>query len=428
MSINSSKPDFFSFPEVRVVEASAGSGKTYALAKRYVHLLMCPESAKQSLPMRQILAITFTNKASIEMKSRIIECLINIALGLLSEEDQSDLLAPLPLEFSVMQEKAYQLMEGMIKHYNFFQVQTIDKFINSILSGCAFKIGLTANFKIKTNIQDYLHYSLDILIDQAAQDPDLAALFENFLHNYLYLENRRGWFPKKDILSIINSLFDQYNTYGRYFKASAYSTKDLMKKKVALLKLIQQLHKDLPEGVDQRFAKSLGKFLQNAQKGFDVDGLSTYFQREELPLKKNARAARSVEKLWTRIHQGIRRYCLQEAFSLFNPSVQLGEKVLEIFYDVARREDILFLSELNQRAQNLFDDDRITVPELYYRLATRFRHYLIDEFQDTSRIQWQNLDQMIEEALSTGGSLFYVGDRKQAIYSFREGMSLFLIK
>ena len=80
-----------------------------------------------------------------------------------------------------------------------------------------------------------------------------------------------------------------------------------------------------------------------------------------------------------------------------------------------------FLPELNRRARLLFDEGMVSVEELYYRLATRFHHYLLDEFQDTSYLQWQNLELMIEEALSTGGTLFYVGDKKQAIYGFRGG-------
>ena len=82
-----------------------------------------------------------------------------------------------------------------------------------------------------------------------------------------------------------------------------------------------------------------------------------------------------------------------------------------------------FLEELNRKAALLFEDDLVTVEELYFRLAARFQHYLMDEFQDTSLSQWRNLALMVEEALSHGGSLFYVGDKKQAIYAFRGGES-----
>ncbi len=87
----------------------------------------------------------------------------------------------------------------------------------------------------------------------------------------------------------------------------------------------------------------------------------------------------------------------------------------------AREDDLVFLGELNRRARELLASGRVGVPELYLRFATAFRHFLIDEFQDTSGLQWMNLEGLVREALSTGGSLFYVGDRKQAIYRFRGG-------
>jgi ATP-dependent exoDNAse (exonuclease V) beta subunit len=103
--------------------------------------------------------------------------------------------------------------------------------------------------------------------------------------------------------------------------------------------------------------------------------------------------------------------------------VVLFDEVLRCFGRLSRRDDVLFLEELNRKAALLFEDDLVTVEELYFRLAARFEHYLIDEFQDTSLSQWRNLALMVEEALSHGGSLFYVGDKKQAIYAFRGGAS-----
>lgn len=110
-----------------------------------------------------------------------------------------------------------------------------------------------------------------------------------------------------------------------------------------------------------------------------------------------------------------------ESYSLFNSYIHIFQYAFRVFSEISAKDDVLFLEELNKRAGALFDEDYITVEELYYRLATRYRHYLIDEFQDTSKLQWHNLEKMTEEALSTGGSLFYVGDRKQAIYGFRGG-------
>ncbi len=159
--MNQAQDLFFSFPEVRVVEASAGSGKTYALAKRYVQLLLHAQSPSWDSAIEQILALTFTNKAAIEMKGRILDVLKALALDQLPEAVYDDVAGPLELERREVQRRAFVLMDDIIRHYNFFQVQTIDKFINAILSGCAFKIGLTAHFKIMTTSDEYLQRALD---------------------------------------------------------------------------------------------------------------------------------------------------------------------------------------------------------------------------------------------------------------------------
>ncbi len=411
----------FQFPEVRVVEASAGSGKTYALARRYIQLLLHPAFQSEAMPVRQILALTFTNKAAFEMKARILEFLKLIALKRLPDIHQKTILEPIGLQAETAAPRAFAVMETIIHHYNFFQVQTIDKFINALLSGCAFKIGLTAHFRIRTNAREYLQYSLDELIDKARADKTIAGIFSDFLHNYLYLENRTGWFPKEDMLAICTNLFHQNNTYGQVFLESGFTSEDLVKQKKKLFKEMQTLNEIMPDGVHATFRKSLEKFLNRPTPGFDIDSISDYFAREEIPVRKNVDVPSEVDGLWQTIHRDLQGLCDREAYALFNPYIRIFHRVLEEFYAAAAKDDVLFLGELNKRAGALFDEDYVTVEELYYRLATRFRHYLIDEFQDTSRLQWHNLAKMAEEALSTGGTLFYVGDRKQAIYGFRGG-------
>ena len=410
----------FQFPEVRVVEASAGSGKTFALAKRYVQLLLNPNLHFEQVPIRNILAITFTNKAAFEMKARILDFLKRIALKSLSSHEAQDILGPIDVDEDTASHKAYAIMEELIHNYNFFQVQTIDSFINALLSGCAFKIGLSANFKIKRNYAEYLEYSLDQMIDAAGQNKDIQKTFERFLHQYLYLENKTGWFPKKDILSLLEALYQQSNTYG--FDFVPYDLgEDLIVKKRQILSLMQKLQKEAPEGVDGRFLKSLENFLNKYSHGFDIDRISDYFAREELPVRKGVKIPAALDRLWDKIRKQLTELSEGEAYSLFNPYIEVFNQVSADFETIAAKDDLLFLPELNRKASLLFDEGMVSVEELYYRLATRFHHYLIDEFQDTSVLQWHNLFLMVEEALSTGGSLFYVGDKKQAIYGFRGG-------
>ncbi len=422
---------FFS-PEVRVVEASAGSGKTYALAKRYVQLVLSsigdivPDRADHMLsssytPIRSILALTFTNKAAFEMKARILEFLKKIAFSAISEVERQDIINPLQIDEEIARKRAFVIMESIIRNYNFFQVQTIDKFINAILCGCSFKLGLTANFKIVTRPDDYIKYSLDELLDKCMEDKLISGLFERFLQNYLYLENRSGWLPKKDMLSIMQSLFEEYNKYGYDFLSVSGSREDIGKIKGMILSKAKELRENLPEGSLVKFKNSLDNFIKKSVNGFDMDVVSDFFLRENFPVRKRAVVPVYVENLWQKLRDGFRKLCEKEATTMFNPYIDIFSYILDEIRRLSTKEDVMFLCELNKKAGVLFDSDYITVEEVYYRLASRFRHYLIDEFQDTNRLQWRNLDKMVEEALSTGGTLFYVGDKKQAIYRFRGG-------
>ncbi len=417
--------------QIKVVEASAGSGKTYALASRYVQLLFNPAIREAEVSLRNILAITFTNKAALEMKSRILEFIKAIALQTHPAQEKNGLLESGALEPQKSSQKAYAIMEELIRNYNFFQVQTIDSFINAILSGCAFKIGLSANFQIKRNYQDHLEFCLDRLIERAHTDKKIRKTFEDFIQQYLFLEYRTSWFPKKDMLALMGSLFFQSNALGYEFAKPPIDRKEVFRKKRQIIRLMTTLKKSLPQETDIRFSKNLDAFLEQTQnigspKGqsvsFDIDAISDYFFRKEFPLKKGDSPDARVETLWTALRSHFKDLCEMESRAIFNSYLDLLEGVVKDFRNVASKEDTLFLEELNKTASVLFGEESLTVEELYYRLATRFRHYLIDEFQDTSRLQWQNLFLMVEEAISSGGSLFYVGDKKQAIYGFRGGI------
>ena len=415
------RSSFLQSPQVLVVEASAGSGKTYALAQRYVQLVLQLAST-QTVPIQSILAITFTNKATWAMKSRILDFFKRIALKQLKKFEVEDMIVPLALDEDQASILAFGLMNDVIRQYHYFQVQTIDSFVNILLVGCSFKIGLSARFKIKRNSKEYLQLSLDELLDQANSDEKVHKLFADFVRQYLFLENRSGWFPREDILKVIGELFRQYNTYQKQLLVYPLDEDPfLLKRKIYTL--MQELKEICPSQTSKRFLDHLDSLLAEDNGIFDVDDLKTHWSKEDFPVNKGGEVSPELESLWRKIDQEIHDLCLLEAHSMFNPYVVLFEKVISCFGRLSRRDDVLFLEELNRKAALLFEDGLVTVEELYFRLAARFQHYLIDEFQDTSLSQWRNLALMVEEALAHGGSLFYVGDKKQAIYAFRGGES-----
>ncbi|MBF0512001.1 MAG: UvrD-helicase domain-containing protein [Candidatus Omnitrophica bacterium] len=415
------RSSFLQSPQVLCLEASAGSGKTYALARRYVQLTLYL-ALKGGPAIQPILAITFTNKATLGMKSRILDLLKRIALKKLRPFEIQDIIQPVGIDENKASSLALSVMSDVIRQYHYFQVQTIDSFVNILLVGCSFKVGLSARFKIKRNSRDYLELALDKLLDEALHNKQIMALFTDFVRQYLFLENRSGWFPRKDLLEVVVELFKQYNMYQKALLVYPVDEDPFaMKRRIFLL--MQELKDHCPLETNKKFLEHLDGMLSRESNVFDVDDLKSYWSRPQFPVNKGGTITPELEGLWLELVKDIHSLCYLEARSIFNPYVILFEKVFDVFGDLARREDVLFLEELNRKAALLFEDGLISVEEIYFRLAARFQHYLMDEFQDTSLSQWRNLALMIEENLANGGSLFYVGDKKQAIYAFRGGES-----
>jgi len=421
------------FPEVRIVEASAGSGKTRALARRYIQLLMHPHLNSQGDPLKSILAITFANKAAFEMKERVLSFLKAIALdNFPSEREKKELLNSMPAAEGDARRMAYEAMERIIRNYNFFQIRTIDSLINTILRASAFNRPSypSAGFRVKKDYSGYLAYSLDELIDTAQNDKRAMTLLNKFLMQYLYVENKPGWLPKADMLSILLGLLNEVNTYGgSLVKAGRRGGKSVTIgfRKQKILRLMKNLSGNLPDGVNKSFVSKLGAFIETNEDGFKTSQLLDKFESNiEIPLNKGYNGTASSAAAWKSIRREIGKFCEAEAFSLFDCYVDIFEEVFSNFNALSKKEDITFLEELNRQAMVLFDAKSMSLPELYYRMATSYKHFLIDEFQDTSTIQWKNLSDMVDEAISTGGTLFCVGDKKQAIYRFRGGNALLI--
>ena len=410
------------FPGVDVVEASAGSGKTYALAKRYIQLVMDPQLTPGKELLKSILAVTFTNKATIEMKERILEFLKKIALDRFEDpRKKEDILSSLAIGEDVARRTARNVMDDIVSDYSVFQVQTIDSFMNALLSAFTFHLGSASNLVMREDYGAYMEYSVDALIDRMDEDKDIRKTFDGFLKSYLSVESKQGWLSKKDILDLVKSLYNYRNTFGGTFSKIGIEADDLLKKKQAVIGLAKKILAKAPEETHGALKKSLESFVEKHGDSFYISKLPASFKREEFRVKKDGVVPEAIAEMWTDIRKNLGEICEAEARVLFNPYIDIFNRALSEFEDRADKDAAIFLQELNNRAQSVTGNGQAIVPEICYRLATRLYHYLIDEFQDTSRLQWRNMSPMVHEALSSGGSLFYVGDKKQAIFRFRGG-------
>jgi len=396
------------------VNASAGTGKTYALSKYYLNLLLNSDQNN----LKNIIAITFTKKATKEMKERIIEFIKEVAFGTDKAKEVLE-LKDIP---SACQKKAAEVMDYLIKNYNFFQVQTIDSFVNTILQSCAINLSLSSHYQTKTDNKDYLLYGLESAIDKALTDTAKKALFDEFLKTFLMSENRVSWFPKGEIFEVMKTLNTNMNNFGKEFmKLERGTSSDIRELKDSILDDMEALSNILPKGTNGTFKNSFETFMAKIGRSLKSDDIPNGFGKKIFPVNKGGTIPAKVNTLWDSLRRKITELCKKEAYSFYNCYIDIFRMVDEEFRKVSEREDILFLNEFNKRASKLFESGQSMLPELYYRLATRFKHLLIDEFQDTSTLQWENLKEIVDEILGNGGNLFYVGDKKQAIYSFRGG-------
>lgn len=406
--------------QIYILDASAGTGKTYNLAKYYVKLLLNGIAED----IRTLLAITFTNKATIEMKQRILEMLKKVALEKLTTVEKKDFDNTVVKITPEVVSRASNIVDSILKNYHYFQVQTIDSFINTIVTVSSLQLGISPSFKIETDYKKYLKYSLDLFINASLEDNDIRNLLEKFLVNYLIIEDKKNWYPKKDILEILSILYDFSRIYGKKFdKVCSYKkTNNLINLSKKLYGLVAQFYHGLvSEPVDKKFVNAIKKFLdENKEREIiNIDELSKYFTYDKVPVVKNGQISKYLHYKWENIRKTLSQLCETKAFQLYNSYIDIFNHVDNIIENVTRDENIVFLTELNKKVNEMVASGINLVPELYIRLATRIRQCLIDEFQDTSVLQWENILPIIEEILASGGTLFYVGDKKQSIYRFR---------
>ncbi len=408
-------------PQITVVEASAGSGKTYSLSKHYVRLLM--HDYKESGPgaFAGVLAVTFTNKASFEMKQRILKMLKCAEFGAFrNDKEEKELLSYWGVDRETAKKVAAAFLDAIMANYSRFQVRTIDSFINNVIMACSFNLDLPSHFDVEHDFEPYLAKALDSLIDDADDDERIRSKFAAFLDRLLNVEQKVNWYPRRDILETIKSLYSEAATYGGEFEVSGMSHSAIHVKRKEFKKIIEELAGKIPEGTHANLRKGIEKaVVLSAGPGLNIGDLSKYFQKDEYQVTSKHKVPANVEALWKKIRKTLRDICETESYTQFDSYVDIYNLMAGRFLELSRRDRVIFLPELNRIASGIFEQAGMFVPEIYFRLASRIRHYLLDEFQDTNDLQWSNFRSLIDEAVSSGGSFFYVGDKKQSIYRFR---------
>jgi len=434
-------------PKVRplkILNASAGSGKTYNLVREYLKILLGDHV--DQIRFSKILAMTFTNKAAIEMKTRIIEKLDEVTYQGLSDPKTLDYVEKLATELQVSPQdvthRAMIALKGILHRYEDFHVMTIDKFNLRLIRSFSRDLDLPGEFEVILNENEVIERVVDLLMSQLGRK-DVEALTDLMLsYAKENVDEGERWDFREQLISFSSILAKEKNQQliaqllQMDFSSQAKKKlwEEVHEKEKIFLDACKDLHDfyhslGIPE--DQFPGKSkVTKPLERLASFHYIPAADKLFTDHFMSgLNDPVPAGRQFPDS---LKQKIRElYALQG--ELF-PQVETQRLFLRNFYNMAllqyiaktldavKKEDQqIRISEFNSLISKLVQDEK--APFIYERLGTRYRNFLLDEFQDTSRLQWLNMVPLVHEAISKKDLNLIVGDPKQSIYRFKNGVA-----
>lgn len=375
---------------INIFKASAGSGKTHTLSKTYLDLLL---KADSKTAYRNILAVTFTNKATEEMKERILRDL--------AEEGKTN-------------PRAREILINLLHDYGSFSVSTIDKFFQQALRAFSRELGSSGNYQIELDKASLTKEAMDrVLDDLTEKDKDLLGWFTKQLETAL---------DNGESFHLESSLYEMAEEFGDVNEKFTYDKKKLTELKEKCKEIVDTFHKDVYENALCIDTTTWGK---TAAKGLaQYAGAQTKYKdsvkaANATTLAKLAETA-GCEAMYALMNpQGRRWKEYRTARMVENVIFTLG--LAEEFYSklaiIEEEKGVISLDESTSLLRDIIDGS--DAPFIYEKLGVRFNHFLLDEFQDTSVVQWENFKPLLANSVSEGYSNIIVGDVKQSIYRWR---------
>lgn len=432
---------------LNIYKASAGSGKTYRLSLEFLKYVIQDPTC-----FERILAVTFTNKATAEMKTRIITNLYGIAKNLPESKNDIEALKEELAEFDTkfssdrfIVSQAQKALSLMLHNYSHFHIETIDSFFQTVLRTLEKELGLGTHMNVELEPKTVLTEAAEALLDDIPTHNSLRNWVQQYLSDQL--ENDRSWRMVDPIVNFGNNLFSEN------FKPYADQLFEFLNKDSALSDYKQKLLRYKRESLDE-LAKSAQRFFDlNVQNGFSenvyfqkIRGIYGYFKKmtdgaceatmnsyvlgfyegDDAKLSKDPNVLQYRDEIYKILDETEKlrtKYSLEISTIDFivNNIFQVGllhyldQKVRQI-----NAEKNQFILSDTQGLLNVMVKDEDT-PFIYEKIGTFLDHIMIDEFQDTSETQWANFKPLISECASRNMSSLIVGDPKQSIYRFRNG-------
>jgi ATP-dependent exoDNAse (exonuclease V) beta subunit len=426
-----------------IYDASAGSGKTYALVKEYLKIIL---SSPKNDAYRNILAITFTNKAVHEMKSRIVGSLSEFAKDTPSSKAQElmqDISVDTRLSIIQIKTKAQQIIKHLIHNYAAFDISTIDKFTHKVIRAFAHDLNLPMTFEVTLDTENLLIEAVDAIIAQAGEDEILTNLLVDFTMEKT--DDDKSWDISREILETGKLVLNENNRNEiTHFQDKSITEFLEIKKKLAAV--CAELEKETVTFGNEAAALieqkeidpksfSRGTFpnhIASIQAGKFNPKNKTFKEVDDIAINKTAQDRELIEaiipdllSILSKVYALFEKIYFYKAFLKNITPLSLLNTVSNELAKIQQEQNILSITEFNALIHREIQNQ--PAPFIYERLGERYRHFFIDEFQDTSEMQWQNLIPLIDNALSgqdeygDKGTLMIVGDPKQSIYRWRGG-------
>lgn len=433
-----------------VYKASAGSGKTFTLAVEYIKLLLADPTA-----YRHILAVTFTHKATSEMKERILGQLYALSRALPGSEAYLNvLMADTGLSEQKIRERTAEALIRIVHDYGRFRVETIDSFFQSVMRNLARELGLAPNLNIELDQAKVLREAVENLLRDAASDAELMMWIYDYMQERM--DQDRSWNVIRNINDFGRQMFNERfllhkESVHRRLEEKGY-IRDFRKRLLDCRTEIEAKLSDCADRFDgilqsasltaedfkgkSRFPLfAYFKKIREGKELTDKDILSAGVQKllngeDEWALAKSPRSAevRSIghDRLLPLLEETekVRKESLPMLYSLRLASthiynIGLLDRLRDEMHRENERQGRFLLSDTNDLLRTLVGDDDTSF--VYEKTGTVIRNIMIDEFQDTSSLQWQNFKLLLMEGLAQNEDSLIVGDVKQSIYRWRGG-------
>jgi ATP-dependent exoDNAse (exonuclease V) beta subunit len=431
-----------------VYQASAGAGKTYTLAKEYIKycLIYYP---KDPFLYRKILGITFTNKAVNEMKERIL-----LFLELLSRGEHADLLKELSefVDESEIQVRAKDILNFIHHDYSNFSICTIDSLFQRIIQSFAADLKIPVNHQLELDANTMTSQIIDLLLSKLGYDQAITNAIVNF--SFSNIQDGKNWHVERELANIGKEIYSEA-AIPYLKKLKAIRSEDFE----VIIRQIHSLITEIENKISDAAKKACNTIRENNIEMTDfyqgLKGIGQWFYKRSLKdfsdLSGNSYVLKAIhEDVWyassCKKKDEIQAMAplLKECYSIIAATEQdynllqairrniypviLLNEIKHIAEDLKRTNKLIHISEANLSIFESIKNE--PVPFIYERIGEKYKYIFIDEFQDTSTVQWQNLLPLVVEVLSSTlfgtelGKVIIFGDAKQAIYRFRGGNAL----